>query len=654
MRSPYAVTQLLPHRTLAILLLSVVAVAGPHLMRLPPWIGAGLVLCALWRYLAGTRGWHLPSRWLLLPATGITVAAVYLVYGTLLGLDAGVAVLTAMLGLKLLELRHRRDTVVALYLSFFLLTTHLFYSTSLLALAFMFAAVWILLTLLITVTRPTPGASPLEHGVLAGSLVLQALPVMALLFVLFPRLPGPLWSMPELQSQGVTGIGDTMTPGNISNLSQSDAVAFRVEFENQVPHTRDLYWRGPVLADYDGRTWRSSDRIRRTQPAVANTARRVRYTVTLEPTGDQHLFALDLPVRVDTSAFLDSAYQLRRLTPIRDRLRYEARSALDYSLQPDLPPSMLTPYTELPEGAHPATRELAERWRADAPDARAFIQRVLNHFREEPFTYTLRPPLLRGDTVDTFLFDTRRGFCEHFAGAFAVMMRAGGIPARVVLGYQGGEINPSGGYLIVRQSEAHAWVELFLPGEGWRRFDPTAWVAPERIEDSLASAIDDTDTLPGLASRTPGTFRTLALQWDALNAYWDRWVLGYGPDMQQRLMNRLGLRSWQSMITALALAMVVFTALVALLVLRRNRPPHPDPAARAWGRFCARLASAGITRHSHEGPLDFAARAARARPDLADAIDRVTRLYIVARYSEVQREQDALAALRRSVADFRP
>ncbi|MEX0732924.1 MAG: DUF3488 and transglutaminase-like domain-containing protein [Aquisalimonadaceae bacterium] len=651
--SPYAVTQLLPQHTLALLLLSLSAVAAPHLPRLPVWIGVGLFVCVVWRYLAGARGWRLPPRLLLLAATVAAASSVYVSYGTLLGLDAGVATLTAMLGLKLLELRHRRDTVVALYLGFFLVLTQLLYSTTLFTLSYMLAVVWVMTTLLITVTRPGPGASPLEHGRLAAALLLQALPIMVLLFVLFPRIPGPLWGMPEHQTTAVTGLSDSMSPGSIGELSQSSAVAFRVEFEDQVPRMRDLYWRGLVLPAYDGRTWRQSDDLDSTTPTLESLGNPVDYIVTMEPNNMPWVIALEMPTFIDTPVLVDSLFQLRRNRPVRERLRYRASSTPRYRLQRQQAEQSMDRYLYLPDDAHPRTIELAQRWRKQAENQEDFIYRALEHFREQPFVYTLSPPVLRNDTVDEFLFDIRRGFCEHFAGAFAVMMRAGGTPSRVVLGYQGGEINPAGGYLIVRQSEAHAWVELFIEGAGWQRFDPTAWVAPERIESGLAGALPDTDFLPALSRRDASWTRSLALRWDAVNAYWDRWVLAYGPELQQRLMEYLGLGEWQRMVGALAASMALAMGLLSGFILWRGRRPPRDPAVVAWETFCTRLARAGIARKPHEGPSDFAARAARRRPDLAATIEDVARNYIAVRYSYNRGGGQGLSALQRAVAGFR-
>ncbi|MCK8515769.1 DUF3488 and transglutaminase-like domain-containing protein [Methylonatrum kenyense] len=651
---PAAVTHLLPHRTLALLLLTLSAVALPHAVRLPVWITAGFVACALWRYLVARRGLRLPHRGLLLLATVAATGGIYLEYGTLLGLDAGVAILSAMLGLKLLELRRRRDTNVAIYLGYFLIVTQLLYVQSLPMFGYMLLLVWAMTTLLISANRPGGGAAPLEHGRLAATMLLQAMPIMLVIFLLFPRLPGPLWSMPDTDQTATSGLSEEMEPGSISELSLSDAVAFRVEFEDAPPQPRERYWRGPVLPDYDGRQWRQPEESDPALPVMEPLAGEIRYTVTLEPHNRHWLIALDMPLQMDVSARVNSEYHVTSEQRISSRLRYTATSARNYRLGAELRDDTLARYRELPDDSHPRARELARDWQQqdDAPDA--VIQAVLEHFAEQPFHYTLQPPLMPDDAVDEFLFDHQRGFCEHYAGAFTVLMRAAGIPARVVTGYQGGEINPSGGYMIVRQSDAHAWSEVFIEGEGWRRVDPTAWVAPERIELGLAEALEDTTGLSALSRREAGWTRTLQLRWDALNAAWDRWVLGYGPNLQQELLQRLGLAGWRDALLAMTGAIVLLLVLIALLLFWPRTGRTADPAVRAWNRFCGKLAARGLPRQPQEGPIDYARRVAEARPELAEEVQRIAQRYVASRYQAPDRDANHQAALERAVAAFRP
>lgn len=649
-----AVTHLLPHRTLALLLLTLSAVALPHAVRLPLWITAGFIACALWRYLVARRGLRLPHRGLLLLATVAATAGIYATYGTLLGLDAGVAILSAMLGLKLLELRRRRDTNVALYLGYFLIVTQLLYVQSLPMFGYMLLLVWAMTTLLISANRPGGGAAPLEHGRLAATMLLQAMPIMLVVFLLFPRLPGPLWSMPDTDRTATSGLAEDMEPGSISELSLSDAVAFRVEFDDEPPQPRERYWRGPVLPDYDGRQWTQPEASHPVLPVMEPLAGEIRYTVTLEPHNRRWLIALDMPLQMDVTARVNSEYHITSEQRISNRVRYSATSARHYRLGAELQDDILAAYRDLPSRSHPRARELAGEWQRREQDPEAIIQAALAHFAEQPFHYTLQPPLMPDDAVDEFLFDHRRGFCEHYAGAFTVLMRAAGIPARVVTGYQGGEINPSGGYMIVRQSDAHAWTEVFIDGEGWRRVDPTAWVAPDRIELGLAEALDDAAGLSALSRRDASWTRSLQLRWDALNAAWDRWVLGYGPNLQDELLQRLGLDSWRAALLAMTGTVLAVLALVALALFRPGRRRNTDPAVRAWERFCRKLAARGLPRSPQEGPMDYARRIAAARPELAAEVRLIAERYVASRYQAPDPDRDHQAALVRAVRAFRP
>ena len=643
----------LPHRTLLGLLLTIGAVAAPHALHLPLWLTALVFACGLWRYMAGYQAWRLPPRWILIPLTLLCATGVALTYGTIAGRDAGVALLTLLVGLKLLEMRSRRDTVVVLFLGYFLVVTQFLFSESLFTAGWMLLMVWAMTALLITVTRPTDGKLSGAHCSLAAGMVLQALPVMLLLFVLFPRIPGPLWGMPESDARGVTGLSNEMTPGAISELSQSDAVAFRVEFDGDPPAASARYWRGPVLPYYDGTTWRRSQSPRSPPPVLETMDGAIDYVVTLEPHNEDWILALDLPVEVNLSARVGGDYDLRRDDPVRERLRYRARSHTNYRLDPGHGADEQAMYLHLPDGAHPRARELARGWRSEADTPRELMERALRHFREEEFVYTLQPPRLRDDPVDEFLFETRRGFCENFAGSFAVLMRAAGVPARVVTGYQGGEINPTGNYLIVRQSDAHAWVEVWRRDEGWLRVDPTAWVAPERIELGLADSIPESDVLPTLSRRDPGLVRHLALRWDAVNAYWDRWVLAYGPDLQRQFMKRVGIDNLSGMLTVLAVGLALVIAVVAAILLWQRPPRQTDPALNLWQELVRRLGRAGLPPNPGEGPRDYVHRVMTQRPDLAPRLRTAIGAYLRLRYGRQAQAADR-DALQAAVRHLRP
>ncbi len=634
-------------------------VIAPHVGRLPTWVPALFALLCGWRLWRVRRGDDRPPHRAVIVVIALAaLPAVYASVGSLTGREAGVALLAVLSGVKLLETRGLRDCYVLSYLGFFLAVTAFLFDQGIAIGAYMLAVVVVMTASLHALgfdAGHDPRMAVATHLRRAAVLVVQAVPLMLVLFVLFPRIPGPLWGLPEDAHGGVTGLSDDMSPGNISSLSQSDAVAFRVRFDGPAPDASRLYWRGPVLTHTDGRRWTRDPRPGFALPGLQRPrGEPVDYEVTLEPHGGRWLFALDLPAMRAAGARLSAAIELRAPRDIDERMRYRMRSWLDYRLAPDGP---LHPAAALalPRDSHPRARALGLAWREQLGDPGAVVRRALAWFREQPFRYTLTPALLPGDAVDDFLFGTREGFCEHYAGAFVVLMRAAGIPARVVTGYQGGEMNPLGDYLLVRQRDAHAWTEVWLAGQGWVRVDPTSAVSPLRVERGIDAAIPRTVGPGGLAIEpapaVADALRRLRQTLDAVQAGWNAWVLGYGPERQREALARVGLdaSSTGSLVLALTVAVAALLALLgAWMFVRRG---HRDPVHAAYLRFCARLARRGLARRAGEGPRDFARRVAARRPDLAPAVNAITERYVALRYA--QRPGDP-AALRRAVADFRP
>jgi transglutaminase-like putative cysteine protease len=470
------------------------------------------------------------------------------------------------------------------------------------------------------------------------------------MWVFFPRIATPFWAVPIDTSRAATGISDTMSPGDITSLSLSNAVAFRVSFDGAVPPPRDRYWRGLVLTRFNGRTWTGRE------PSIsANALQQIRvagepisYEVTLEATQQQWVFALDMPLNWSLSrTFMGPQQQLARSIPIDQRTAYEVVSYPDYRVETELSTMYRNWYLRLPKSSNSRTAELARAMRAAAPSDEDFIDAVLAKFNREEFFYTLEPPPLGSDPVDRFLFDTRRGFCEHYASAFAVMMRNAGIPTRIVLGYHGGEINPMGGHLIVRQSDAHAWTEVWLEGIGWRRVDPTAAVAPDRIDYGASdAAFEGLGEAWGLSAPS-ALLHKLSLTVDAINAKWNDWVLGYGPDTQSRFMTWLGMRDpdWRKMMLTLVAAVAAIVVLISALLMLRYRPPRRDAATRLYLRFVRKT---GVQPDVGETPLGFAARARDAARVPDTTIDRITDAYLETRYGPAAGA--AFERLRREVA----
>ena len=624
---------------------------APHTPRLPIWItllclGVGAIRLIQVR---------LPARWLLITLAAATAAGIYASYHTLLGRDAGVALLVAMLSLKLLESRTLRDSMVAIFISYFLVITHFLYSQSIPTGLYLLVVVLVITATLIGLNHPGRQIDPRKQLRLAAVLLGQAAPVMLVLFLFFPRVPGPLWGMPSDAYEGMTGLSDSMAPGSISKLSQSGAVAFRVSFDGPPPKPEQRYWRGPVLDLFDGRRWSAAAAPDPNPAGIAVTGAPSSYTLTLEPHNKRWLLALDLPAKLPPASRLGARYELLADQPVRQRLRYRAVSYPNYQagLYPEA--AEMNHSLRLPAFGNPKAREMAVTWKLAAKDDGEIVSRALELFRSEAFFYSLTPPLLGADSVDEFLFDTRRGFCEHYAGSFVFLMRAAGVPARVVTGYQGGESNPFGNYLIVRQSDAHAWAEVWLESRGWVRIDPTAAVAPRRIESGLAAALPAGEPLPLLARMDSAWLMQLRMTWDTLNNDWNQWVLGYGQERQYDLLSRLGfeMASWRELAAGLAAGVGALLLGFSGFMLWRRSPVGADPAAGIYQRFCRKMARIGIVRQPNEGPADFTKRTGMLRPDLASDSAAIGKLYIALRYAPYP-NASALRQLGKRVGAFRP
>lgn len=624
---------------------------------LSPWLAASATAVMLLRGWMTWRQWRLPPKFILVVLTIAATAGVIVEYRTMFGRLPGVALLSAFLALKLLELRGARDAMAVVLLCYFLVLTQFMFTQSI-AIALM-ACVTVLITTatLAAATDDRPAPAFLLRR--AGVLLVQGLPFMLLLFVLFPRVQGPLWGLPQDRTSAVSGLSDNMSPGSIAQLSQSDTIAFRVQFDGKPPAQHMLYWRGPVMPSFDGRSWRVTRFSGvRTQPPFQVTGPKQDYEVTLEPLGKSWVFALDFPDKLPPDSAYTEDLQLLSRQPIRARMRYSMSAFPETSVGADNTPSLIAEALELPRSGNPRTREVAAKWREKYGDnSEAIVAEAENFFLRQLLSYTLNPPLLSEDVIDGFLFDSKRGFCEHFASAFAFALRAAGVPTRIVAGYQGGEINPVDGLLVVRQYDAHAWTEVWLKGRGWVRFDPTAISAPQRIADNFAATAPENDSLPFLARSDMAWLRDIRNQMEAATNVWNQWVLGYTPQRQREFLQGLGFKTpdWQEMTAALAaLCGVVLLLLTAWILYTRKKL---DPAVRLWKKFTARLAKRGVQWHTWEDPLVFAERAASILPVHADTIRGIANDYANLRYAVPPSFSNAdtpLTKLRARIAAFRP
>jgi transglutaminase-like putative cysteine protease len=610
-------------------------VTAPHAARLPWWIVALVCALALWRLHIGQARSALPRKWLLLTVVAGATAGIILTYRTLFGRDAGVALLIVMMGLKLMETRSRRDGMVLIFIGYFVVITNFLYSQTILTALYMLACVWVITAAMIELNHELPQRGWRPQFRTAGALLAQSVPLTLVLFLLFPRVHGPLWGLPHDAFAGVSGLSETMSPGTITQLTLSDAVAFRVEFAARPPEQRALYWRGPVMWNFDGRTWTAQPYLYHFgELRFESSGAPIEYHLTLEPHNNRWLFALDIPGVVPPFALPTRDFQLRSRAPVNNRVRYAMTSYPGYTMGRDETPAMLPRALQLPPEANPRAARLSRQLRERYADDRSLVEAVLAMLRNEQFRYTLEPPPLGAHPVDEFLFETKSGFCEHYASAFAVLMRGAGIPARVVTGYMGGQMNPLGGYMIVRQEDAHAWTEVWLQGEGWVRVDPTAAVAPIRVESGISAAVPRSEAVPLLGRGDYALLQRMRFAWDSLANTWNQWVLGYGPERQRQFLSRGGIddASWRTLALILLAATGMVVALLLLVTLRKLRARTDDPAQRAYLRFCAKLARRGLPRGAGEGPLDYSTRLAGLRPDLAETVAAITRSYVALRY----------------------
>lgn len=644
----------LAHWTLFRLLACLAIVILPHFQRLPIWASVMVAVVLVWRGLVALRHWSLPPIWLRGMLAFLAFAGLLLSYGKINSSEAGTGLLVVMVTLKLTETRRLQDWVTVLMLSYFILITHFLASQEIGTAVYVFGAAVLVTALLLEVSHPQGPLPPRTTLRNASILMLQALPLMLLMFVLFPRIPGPLWGVPVSEKAGRMGLSGSMEPGSISKISHSDEIAFRVTFLDPLPPPRERYWRGPVFWHYDGRQWDEGPGERRT-PSAEPLGNGIRQEIMLEAHGEFWLLALDLPMDGPPGAIYNSAHQLLNPKRVQERLLYSVVSFPRYRLQMALPPAIRDRALQLPRFGNPRLRNLAADWRQQAETDRNVVNAALRLFREEEFFYTLQPPLLAETSgMDDFLFNTRRGFCEHYASAFTLLMRAAGLPARVVTGYQGGQLSASGGHFIVRQSDAHAWSEVWLQGEGWVRVDPTAAVAPQRIEAGLLASLPESDA--ALVQGNSDIYWVYRLEdyWEWANAIWTRSILAYGPELQKEFLERFGIRDWYRMTLVLTAFIVGFLAILGAYLMWQARPQGPrDPAAREWERFCRTLARRELARLPHEGPRDYAQRVSRARPDLVSEVARISGLYIGLRYAGVD-DSDALRQLKNDVRRFRP
>ena len=657
----------LPSRALLWLLAGFALLLVPQWDRLPVWLVACCAALAGWRWLAQQGRVRLPGR---LIRTGIMLALVAVYIASVRGrftVDTAASFFVLSVGMKWLETRSPRDFYVLFFILVYLTAVNFLFQQDILWALVNLSALGLLLVGVQVLNAPDlPETMASGWRRLAG-LLLKTLPVVVLLFLFFPRM-SPLWSVPLVSGDARTGISDTMTPGDISRLAQNSERAFRVTFGGRMPPYPDRYWRGLVLDYLDGETWRQGDR-RGAEPlgrvAVdggAGPLAENEYEVLLEPTDQRWAFGLKHSEPASANVYEEGIDLFRFRRPadsvIRYRLRIEDPDSPSSSIEP---PQDLRRYLQLPDTGNPRARRLARELSARYDDE-TLIQALLNRFSQQAYYYTLRPPLMPDNGIDALLFDIRRGFCSHYAGATTFLLRAAGIPARVVIGYQGGDSGADGAYLIVRQYDAHAWVEAWLQGRGWVRIDPTAAISPARIESGLREAVADEGSFLEDSPLSPQRYGDLALvrwatlQLDRINYHWQRWVVGYQGQSQLDLMSRLpggfGLKELGYLTAGIVGAALLVAGLFSAARYRRRGRQEPGhKVISAWYRLCNR---AGVPVRQGETPATLADRLAQARPGVAETARRFARMVNSYYYSaDAESQSDQLLRMRRLLATMK-
>jgi transglutaminase-like putative cysteine protease len=609
------------------LLLVIAAVVLPQVVHLPLWCSGLVAGVLVWR---GTLAWKsqaLPSRWWLAALLVIAIAATFATHKTILGRDAGVTLLVILLALKTLELRAQRDAFVVFFLGFFCMLSNFLFSQSLLTAFAMLVALLGLLTALVNAHMPVGKPPLMAAAKIAGKMALLGTPIMVVLFMLFPRL-APLWGTPGGPLQGKSGLSANMRVGTIANLALDDSIAMRIKFEGKPPAARDVYLRGPVLSSFDGREWlplKNSGAVSNLRVAGPSLS----YEVTLEPNNKPWVFALDAaasaPVLVGYQILMTPDLQWLTNRPVTELIRYKMQSHTQFSYGPEKQELSLQNYVDLPASYNPRTLQLATDLRRDArfaqADATTLVTEVMQKLRTGGYEYTLEPGVYGDNTADEFWFDRKAGFCEHIASAFVVLMRAMDVPARIVTGYQGGEFNEVDGYWVVRQSDAHAWAEVWQAGKpdgstagSWVRVDPTSAVAPQRI-DSQQRLTAPSGVFGGVISSlwtstlgNDGYNPLLQLRavWDAVNNTWNQKILNYSEATQLNVLKNLGFTSpsWADLSYVL-IAIIVAVSLLGIAWTTWDKRQH-DPWLRLLSSVRTRLAKTGFTSPANMSPRELA------------------------------------------------
>ena len=660
--------QSFPRSAVLWILLIQVLVFLPHFNNVPIWLSVLYFSCLLWRWGVYQGRWDYPASWVKIILMLAAFISVFASYQTVTGGKGGVALLLIAFAYKTLEMKERRDAYMVIMLAYFVVASAFLYQKSFFAAAYLILCTGLISAALVTLNR-LPKKTVDFEGLLRGyKILLQSIPLMIFLFIFFPQLP-PMFQINLGADEAKTGLSDTMSPGSISNLTQSNELAFRVKFKGQRPIQQKLYWRAQVFERFDGITWKVSDKKKSTlkhqdvfplavYEMQSNTVESyeeentndtlpyeiVAYEIYQEASDQFMLFTLATAWSMSREIHLNTDYSLSRDKKIDKLFYYQVESNLSLPRDKELSELSRTLNLTIPIYGNEKAKAHAEKLRRESATDQEFMGKVLQNYRSNKFEYTLQPPKLGANPVDEFLFDTRKGFCEHYASSFVYLMRAGGVPARIVAGYMGGEYNANGDYLLVHQFDAHAWTEVWFPDTGWYRVDPTAWVAPDRINRGIEQSLSAGERILSgniLAARRYNALTNIRLQMDYLNMQWDKWVLGYDEDMQQQVLSKLLGKVTAERIAIFMLLCFVFVVLTTALTLYlKDLMRVRDPLDRLYLKMQKKLKTKKFVRAASETPTQFAERVFENDKELGKSLSEFTRRYVRLKYErEGQREE---------------
>lgn len=624
-KAAHGINTQIPRHTLIYIMIAQAAVILPHIQSSLTWLPILALICALWRWLIFTGKYPFPSWQIKLMLSAVSSVLILATVATIHSLDTWSSFLILAFSLKLLESKTRRDSYVIVFLAYFLIAVNFIYSQSIALTLYQVFASTLVTAALISMHQRYAKKDVYHPLKLAGKMLGQAIPLMIILFIIFPRL-APFWSLPSTTSAR-TGLSEEMSPGDIASLTKSDEIAFRAIFDQQQPSNDQLYWRGLVFSNFYQGTWTLGDfpLFKRAQAIDWKPKSKERllpedtefysYRILQEPTNKLWRFGLDLAMPQEVDNGLTWDFRVVGKTTVSSLTSYQIKSYPKAKLDEVLPLWLRERETKIPENDNPKAISFAKELHNTSTSDYQFIQKLLAHIRNKNFSYTLEPPKLdKKNSIDQFWFDSQAGFCMHYAGALTYMLRAAGIPARVIGGYQGGDINPVTGHMVVRQYHAHAWIEAWLPDKGWQRFDPTAAIAPERVNQGLEAALSasDRNSLSAFTharlNNTLFSARILHL-FESIEHRWNLTVVGFDSEDQTDLLKKL-----LGDITPLRIAFLLFAgifvsfALVGLSILFKQPHKSEHPAVRLLKNFTRHIHKYGHIRSKKESPMSFIQR----------------------------------------------